>query len=359
MIASTVRRDDAIDVARAVAILGMFVIHAVLVLGTSVPASGAAGLVVWLCDGRAAALFVTVAGFGLARLAARHDGPEARRTLWRRAVALWILGVLNLVIWPGDILRVYGVALLLAPAILRLSVRARLSWSVALAAVYPLLMLVVDWTTHWQLDTLTYVGVWTPIGFVRNLLYDGFRPVVPWLGFFIVGTVLAEQELREARLWRRLLVGGAVATVVSVVLSWGLDRWLQRAMPELDALTREGLVGTLSLPPLPLSLLSEVGTTALVLGTALALVPRLPRGIVEPLVATGRRALTWYLGHVAVLMSMYGLGFKQQVTPVVAIGVGVVMWVWAVAWSQWRKEQMGLFERVMRWAAGRRVEAVR
>jgi len=105
-------RDESIDVARAVAILGMFVIHAVLVLATAVPTQGASGFVLWWCDGRAAATFVTLAGFGVARLAARHDHAEGLRVLHRRALVLWVMGVANLMIWPGDILRVYGVALL-------------------------------------------------------------------------------------------------------------------------------------------------------------------------------------------------------------------------------------------------------
>jgi uncharacterized protein len=344
-------RDEAIDVARAFAILGMFVIHAVLVLGTSVPSGGMTGVVVWMCDGRAAATFVTLAGFGVARLAAKQSGSDMTRTFWRRALVLWTLGVLNLVFWPGDILRVYGVALLLAPVMLRWTARTRVAVAIGLAAVYPLLMLAFDWTTHWQLDTLTYVGVWTPQGFVRNLLYDGFRPVVPWLGFFLLGTVLAEQDLRDPKLWRRLIVGGALTTMESVELSSWLDGWLARAYPSLDALTREGLVGTLSLPPLPLSLLSEVGTTALVIGTALALVPRLPRVVVEPLVATGRRALTWYLWHVAVLMTLYAMGAKQQLAPASAIVVGVLLWGWALVWSHCQRERIGVMERFMRWAA--------
>jgi uncharacterized protein len=348
----SVARDASMDVARAIAILGMFVIHAVLVLATQLPTQGVSGFVLWWCDGRAAATFVTLAGFGVAKLAARYEHAEGMRVLHRRALVLWVMGVANLVIWPGDILRVYGVALLLAPWLLRLSERARVVISIALGVAFPLLMTVIDWTQHWQLETLTYVGVWTPAGFVRNLLYDGFRPVVPWLAFFIMGTVLAGQDLHDTRLWRRLLVAGAVLTLASVLTSNALNQLLLHRAPELDALTREGLVGTTSLPPLPLFMLSAVGTTSLLLGSVLALVPHLPRAFVEPLVATGRRALTWYLLHIALLMTLYAAGFRQRWSPGVAIAIGVSMFVWAVAWSQWRRARPGLFERFMRWAAG-------
>ncbi len=346
-------RDAAVDMARALAILGMFVIHAVLVLGSIVPRDGVASLILWWCDGRAAATFVTLAGFGVARLAAKYSPSEGSRLLRRRALLLAVLGVLNHAVWPGDILRVYGVALLLAPLLLQWSARTRVALGLALAAIFPLLMSVIDWTHHWDLETLTYVGAWTPSGFVRSLFYDGFRPVVPWLGFFLMGTVLAEQPLHEPRMWRRLLWAGAALTAMAVGASAALNQWLVRVAPALDALTREGLVGTTSLPPLPLFLLSAVGTTWLVLGTMLALVPHLSTRLIEPLVATGRRALTWYLWHIVLLMTLYVSGAKQSLPPGVAIGVGLMAFAGAVAWSHTHRAEAGWIERQMRrWSEG-------
>ncbi|WP_373063619.1 DUF418 domain-containing protein [Gemmatimonas sp.] len=345
--APSLPRDDAIDLARAVAILGMFVIHAVLALATSVPNYGLPGFILWWCDGRAAATFVTLAGFGMARLASRSDGASTA-TLRKRALVLWTMGVINLVVWPGDILRVYGVALLLAPLILRWSVRTRVWVSVALGVAFRLLMLVFDWAKHWQLDTLTYVGVWTVDGFVRNLLFDGFRPVVPWLAFFVMGTVLAEQHLRDTQVHRWLLRVGVLTTLSSLGLSVALDRLLGQLAPQVDALTREGLVGTTSLPPLPLFLLSAVGTTSLVLGSAFMLVPHAPRWVVEPLVATGRRAITWYVLHVALPVTLYSLAWRNSRTPAEAIAIGLAIFSAAVCWSFWRRTEPGLFESLVR-----------
>jgi len=341
-------RDEAIDVARAMAILGMFAIHAVLVLGAFYPRTGASAFVLWLCDGRAAATFVTLAGFGVARLAAKDTPDIAARTLRRRALALWVLGVLNLVIWPGDILRVYGVALLAAPFMLRWNVRARLLVSLALVVLFPLGMVLLDWTRHWNLATLTYTGVWTADGFVRNLLFDGFRPVVPWLSFFLIGTVIAEQDLQSVSLQRKFIRFGIFATVASVIASIGLDRLLIRVAPHVDALTREGLVGTTSLPPLPLFMLSAVGSTALLLGAVLRLVPLAPRRVVTLLSATGRRALTWYVLHVVVLVTLHESGARNVLSPGVAIGVGVAMFVGAALWSSKHSATQGVLETLMR-----------
>lgn len=341
-------RDDAIDATRAIAILGMFVIHAVLVLARQVPTQGVAALVLWWCDGRAAATFVTLAGIGVARLATRYPGVTGDVMLRRRAAALAVLGVLNHAVWPGDILRVYGVALALAPWLLRRTPGRRVALAIALALLFPALMTVIDWTEHWQLDTLTYVGAWTPSGFVRNLLYDGFRPVIPWLSFFLFGTVLAEQPLRDARVWTRLLLVGGALTAGAVLLSAWLDGVVQQAMPSLDALTREGLIGTTSLPPLPLFLLSAVGTTCLVLGAMLALTSRLPTPLVAALVATGRRALTWYVLHIVALVIALSAGARAVLTSTTAIGVGVTAFVGAIAWSWRHRHTTGWLEQQLR-----------
>jgi uncharacterized protein len=345
------RRDDAIDVVRALAILGMFVIHAVLVLAAAFPLSGPTAFVLWLCDGRAAATFVTLAGFGVARLVAKTPPALVRRTLRMRALMLWGLGILNLTIWPGDILRLYGVALFAAPFLLRWSARTRTVLSVALVALFSLGVGVLDWTKHWDLNTLTYVGVWTAEGFLRNLFFDGFRPVVPWLAFFLLGTVVAEWDLRHVALQRRLVGFGICATLFALGMSAGLNHVLARVAPQLDAPTRDALVGTTSLPPLPLFMLSAIGSTALVLGTVLLLMPVAPRGVVAALAATGRRALTWYLLHVLVLVSLYSTPAKNALSAEAAILVGVALFVGALAWSGTHSTTTGVFERLMRRAS--------
>lgn len=341
-------RDDAIDVARALAILGMFVIHAVLVLGVAYPRSGPLAVVLWLCDGRAAATFVTLAGFGVSRLAARYPDGAGRRLLHRRALMLWVMGVLNLIVWPGDILRLYAVALFVAPLLLRQRRQTRTRLALALVAAFVLGVVLLDWTQHWELDTLTYVGVWTPDGFVRNLFFDGFRPVVPWLAFFLMGTVLAEWDLQDTRVQHRLLVGGTVATIGAVVTSAALDALLIRVAPQIDALTREGLVGTTSLPPLPLFMLSAFGTTSLLLGTVLRLLPVLPPRVRDTLSATGRRALTWYVWHIAVLVTLYALGVANQLSAGAAIVCGLVLFGAAMAWSTAHASTPGWLETLMR-----------
>jgi uncharacterized membrane protein YeiB len=301
---------------------------------------------------------VTLAGFGVARLAAKGSAMRTGRTLRRRALLLGIMGVLNLVIWPGDILRVYAVALFAAPVVLAWSTRTRAWLASGLVLLYVAGMLLLDWTKHWNFDTLEYVGVWTSDGFVRNLLFDGFRPVVPWLSFFLVGSVLADRHVQCARVQWRLVWMGAVATGASLIASRTLDAMLMRAAPQLDALTREALVGTSSLPPLPLFMLSAMGTTSMLLGATLLLLPHTPRAVTETLSATGRRALTWYIGHIVVLVTLYAIGYEHRLQPGVAVLAAVAMFGAAATWSSRHASDAGTLETLLRrWSRVREMDA--
>ena len=106
------------DLARSFAMLGMIVFHFALVMAHDTTRPGWLAFLVGLLDGRAATLFVVLAGVGLTLRSRniRDDGSASavRRTLILRGIFLFAFGFLNLRIWEGDIPRVYGVSLLLA-----------------------------------------------------------------------------------------------------------------------------------------------------------------------------------------------------------------------------------------------------
>ena len=39
----------------------------------------------------------------------------------------------------------------------------------------------------WNFETLEYQGFWTINGFIRNLFFNGFHPVIPWTSFMLFG----------------------------------------------------------------------------------------------------------------------------------------------------------------------------
>ena len=98
-----------IDVARALAVIGMIIVNFKVVFGDN-------GLV-WVksfasvFDGKAAATFVVLAGVGLALMtnsALRNNDRQklktARKRIAKRALFLFSVGLSYIVIWPADIL---------------------------------------------------------------------------------------------------------------------------------------------------------------------------------------------------------------------------------------------------------------
>jgi uncharacterized membrane protein YeiB len=342
-------RLDGLDVARALAILGMFCVHAVLVLSQPLAVAGASAFVFALCDGRAAALFVALAGIGVERFLASGDATEQARTLRRRALFLGVVGVLNLIVWPGDILRVYGVALVLAPVLRRLPDWALVAAAATLVALFPPIAEAVVWESRWNFATLDYRGLWEPVGFVRNLMIDGFRPVVPWLSFFLLGMWLGRQDLRSARVQGALAGAGALALAATETASQALvGRLIERAAFGGDTLVIEAVAGTGSLPPMPLFMLAAAATTALALGACLWSASRLPGWLVRACVATGRRSLTWYLLHIVLLVGAWVAGLGTRFSPEAALLCAALAFLAAVVVSALRDGAPGPFERALR-----------
>jgi uncharacterized membrane protein len=97
------------DLARALAIFGMVVVHFSLVMADGRTGPGWLSAALGFLDGRAAATFVILAGIGvtlMSQRAVKGADPLAitkvRAALIRRGLFLLALGFINLRIWPGE-----------------------------------------------------------------------------------------------------------------------------------------------------------------------------------------------------------------------------------------------------------------
>ena len=113
------------DLARALAVFGMVVVNFKIVMGAEKNGPAWLAGLVGLLDGRAAATFVVLAGAGLSLLSQkgrmqkdRDRLARDRHTLLKRALFLFIFGLLYTPIWPADILHFYGVYIALAAFLL-------------------------------------------------------------------------------------------------------------------------------------------------------------------------------------------------------------------------------------------------
>ncbi|MDB5345851.1 MAG: Membrane protein [Schlesneria sp.] len=329
------------DIARAFAILGMVVVHFSLVMGTGRDSSPWFNCLLGLLDGRATATFVILAGIGVTlmsrRAVSRGDPPAiaaVRRTLIRRGMLLLGIGFLNLYIWPGDILRVYGVALMLASMLIAASSRQLLLCAMAFEVVFVLLFLSVNFESHWDWGTMTYHGLWTPAGVFRNLFYDGFRSVFPWTGFLLFGMWLGRLNLLEPKTNRRVLRAAWATAASAEMLSWLCTSCLPPTAMGLDAASIKALFGTESMPALPLFVAASGGAEVAVIILSITLASSVPAWICWPLCATGQMALTWYVVHI-----VFGLGAIEALDLVssqplsIAVACGVGFFLIAIALS--------------------------
>ncbi|WP_323035696.1 DUF418 domain-containing protein [Pararhodobacter sp.] len=339
-----------LDLARYLAFVGMVIVNFKIAMG----AEGGTGLLSWLTgllEGRAAATFVVLAGVGLG-LSAQHEVfSQTFGVTLKRAVFLLALGLANMLIFDADILHYYAFYFLFAALLLPLTRRALAGVIVALNIAAVVMILTLNYDVGWDWEAYSYADFWTPQGFVRNLVFNGWHPIVPWLGFMLFGIILSRQALGEGAIQRRLLLGGGLAMAAAWGLSMVLTPIATAIDPELAA-----LVTTSPVPPMPLYTLAGSGAASLTIGACLLLSDAAARwGVLRVITPAGRQTLTLYIAQILLGMGtlealgrLGGQSVGQAVTAALlfcALATGYA-WLWS------RRFKRGPIEAVMRALAG-------
>lgn len=325
-----------LDVARFLAFVGMVVVNFRLVVA---PAATEPAWMVTLAssfEGRAAALFVVLAGVGLGLAAARAE-TGFRSVVLLRAAFLLVLGLVNAVIFPPDILHYYVFYFVLGAVCLRRGPRTLLALAAGVVALFPCALVLFDYDRGWDWQTLDYEGFWTARGFVRNLLFNGWHPVVPWAAFLLVGMALSRLRLERRRAQLALLGAGAGAAVIAEAVAAALGRTPLAADPEI----RDAFLTTSMIPPTPLYMIAGTGVAAACIGACLLATPLLrAAGVLDLLATAGRQTLTLYIAHIVLGMgALEALGYLESGRAAVAgaaagaFCVASIAWAWT--WSRW------------------------
>jgi len=346
-----------VDLARALAVFGMYVVH----IGPPLSAtSGVASWIRYLADGRSSILFATLAGFSLALIAGRREprtglaGRQAKARIAIRAVVLLAVGTAMAVAF-GDviILNFYGVYFLVALPLVRLRARALAIIAAVLAVVTPQLVFVVSSlltepvqrsiNAYDPLERLSGVGV-------VDLLFTGFYPTITWMSFVIAGMALARLDLAAGAVRRRLAVVGPALIVLGYGASWllaGQDA-LRSTADDGSGSSGSGSLGSGSLQPrgsasslllagphsgTSFDIVGSVGVAITVILCAMVAIDQLPwlHRLAKPVIAVGTMSLTAYVGHF-VLTSFTGLAFKDSWVPLLMYVGGAI--VFAGIWSR-------------------------
>jgi uncharacterized protein len=342
VVAASSRRLPGFDVARAVAVLGMVIVdvrHEFLVYDGS-------SALLWLFDaleGKAAALFVLLAGVGLTLRTRTHDDVLAtdRRPLVERAFLLIGLGVILAHLWKYDVLHFHGVYLLLAIPLVR--ARAATLWALAVAAIWVALVL------HRELDWTVQTGTGSFVGVLRHLFFNGLYPVFPWIAFVFVGMAVGRLDLAGARTRRRTLAIALVILGLTSVLD-AIGRHEQRT----GALDLGGWTSwLLSWPraPRPLFVASGCAFAIAVVCASISLMEgRGERGWSTALVATGQLAFSIYVAHVVAILVPLTHGLLQGLRIELALAYSLVVYVVAITFATWwrRRWELGPLEGLLR-----------
>ncbi|GAB3593641.1 hypothetical protein GCM10027446_16220 [Angustibacter peucedani] len=364
------RRVVGVDVARAVALVGMMGTHLLPELGDD----GRVRPWFWFAAGRSSALFAVLAGVGLALAT---GGATPRLQPWRATVARTVvrgvlvaaLGMLLVELDPpiAVILTNYGLLFVLALPLLGLRPATLLRLAAAWVVVVPLLS--QAWRAHRPPgpgQQLAFGDLAHPVGLLERLAVTGYYPVLTWTAYLAVGIAVGRMPLREKATAPLLLVGGLALAVGSWVASWllldvrGFAGLASSGPPEVVAgplglvqLELRGLYGTTPTTSwwwqavasphsgTPFDLAGTVGSALVVLALALLAVRAVatlrgplawvPQGVVGALAAAGSMTLTLYSLHVVAADAQRDVLGRSAL---LAAHVGVALLV-AVLWRRW------------------------
>lgn len=336
------QRLDGLDLARYLALAGMVLVNFRLAMQPATRGSAWLEGLLGFLEGKASATFVVLAGLGLVLATRTQEPATARSWTLRRSLFLLAVGIPNLLVFPADIIHYYAMYFLLAMPLLRAGPAALLAAMLAVAAASLWALLHADYSQGWDWAALQYADLWSPAGFVRNLLFNGFHPVLPWLTLFLYGMLLARLPLqRTSTQWTLAGAGLLAAVLASAISRLGQDS------------ASAWLLATTPMPPGPAYLLMGIGSASVAIGMSLRIASLWPGGVWRLLLPAGRMTLSLYIAHILIgmgLMETLGVLDGSRSLAEVALASSAFLTLATIAaWAWSLKIKQGPVETWMRW----------
>ncbi|WP_165063569.1 DUF418 domain-containing protein [Marisediminicola senii] len=275
-----------IDVARGLAIVGMFVAH-------TIPRFGEGELLV---DGRSSILFATLAGVSLGimtgstRPLAKGSRNDRLIGITLRAMVLFVLGVTLSTLGSGIaiILDYYAIIFMLVLPLLFMPRRILAIVAVVLLFAAPFAASIVDAPGPPPSAIVEILEVY---------FLTGYYPALVWVPFLLVGIIAARSDLRSARTQGLMMLSGGIAAA----LGYGAAL----VLPGVSAAEHSGSTA---------EVLGSGGVAIAVIGAVLWITSdqrgslgSVSRGVLWPLGAIGSMALTVYTLQILALALINGI----------------------------------------------------
>lgn len=354
------KRAIGIDVARAVALVGMVAVHVY-------PETNDNDETTWafaVFAGRAAALFALLAGVSIAFVEKRSRGQLSGRTLAADRAALAIRGLLillaGLLLGHLDsplqtIIPYFGVLFLLAIPIYGRSTRFFLVAAPLFAIFGPVLAyfvrpLLPEQPTP-EADYTLVTMIQHPLAFLSDMLLIGFYPALLWMAYLCAGIVIGRQVLTSRRVALVIAGWGAGLALGAWLLSkllLGPAGGMQRLVESTPGMTPAEITETLTYGPdislpnttwwwlaavspyseTPLNVLHNLGAAMALVGVVL-LLSRSGSKVFSPFAAFGAMTLTLYSAH-CVLLTIEVL---DEGRPMVSLWIQIISFMlFALMW---------------------------
>jgi len=350
------------DLARAYAILGMFIVNYNIVFGNFENKTGL-GYFLSMFSGNSSTVFVMLAGMGLALMSNRNDYNSAeksrlRNNILKRALFLFVLGILLQTFWPADILHFYAAYMSVGACIIFLNRKFYLWISGAAVAIFHILFFLIPFDTYWNFETFEYNHFWTFSGFLTNYLYNGWNAVFPWLAFFTTGMYLGRLNWQHPKTHKRIFVIG-LALYLVVLLVQILANAFSRNIQFLE------LINADYLPPMLPFILSTTGFGFMLIAAFMYLGNLTEyKKWAKNIAAVGQMTLTHYILHLTLGLFLFAgifgkdltteLADKNYIAPEFILIFSLAYFIFSILLTKiWKQKfKNGPFEALMRKVSG-------
>jgi uncharacterized protein len=279
---------------------------------------------------------------------------QLKSIVLKRSWFLLALGLLLYPWWQGDILHFYGSYMHIAAFVLFVPKRLYLSLALSAIAVYHVLLFIIPFDTSWNLSNYSYTDFWTPIGFLRNTLYNGWNSVFPWVAYFLLGMYLGKFNWQDKTLIKKVFLIG----LGTFILFEGIRFYAVKAQfspPIMQYIMSEYFPPFLPFMVLTASFAFIMIAICMFIGNYFS-----DNKILNALVKTGQMTLSHYVIHLTLGMLILqqlthkqytGFAQNEASTPPIYILAYAVLWfilsvLFSVMWRKWFKN--GPLESLMR-----------